>query len=384
TRFLEAISKSEWDRARKLYEDEFLPRHGMRAKTQVNRLRYAKACSKLTKKDQETARGILEGVLREDGRQLEAMLLLAVLEAERGELEESKALLLQVAETGYNPLSEIYDKGSPLIKTTDDSLFILGILRAQRHFEFPESGIATIFHTLEEEKSPAKKKNKTVIVRKVSECVLEIENLLDSLEKALEAKEEASSAKLFEQFVSLLQRSRPLLSDIVIIRFENRLRRYQGLYLTLQFQLRRSKGIVILRSLERASRGKKFDEVVKLFHSMTILVNDLHAFEHESFQRLAELLSEKALTFKVKAEKKKLIAELSLNVTGIILDQRRLDSRGHKNHRAIINDKIYKAGDEVTDKRGEPVRGLRVVDIEKGTVKFRFHQEDFVRVLLAR
>lgn len=380
TRFLEAMTKSDWERARQLFETELLPTHPARAKTEANQVRYAKACSRLTKKDKEKARGVLEQVIRKEPKQIEALLLLAALEAERDDLDQSKELLLKVAETGYNPLSEIYDKGSPLTKTTGDALFILEILKAQRRFELPESGISTIFQTSKEEKVPLGDDKS----RKISGRIQELEDLLDSLEKALEAKEEASSAKLFEQFGALLQRSRPLLSDIVIIRFENRLRRYQGHYLTLRFQIRRSKGIVILRSMERALRGKKFDEVIKLFHSMTFLVNDLRGVELESYQRLAEVLSKKALTFKVKAEKKKRIAELSLNVTGIILDQGRLESSGHKNHRAIINDKIYKAGDEVTDKRGEPVRGLRVVDIEKGTVRFRFYREDFVRVLLAR
>lgn len=384
TRFLEAITKKEWERARRLFETELRKRYPKRAALAVNQLRYAKACSRLGKGDKEKARSILERLLEQAPKHLEALLLLAGLEAERGELGASKDLLLRVAETGYNPLSEIYDKESPLSKTTADSLFVLELLKAQRSFEIPESGMSTVFWIEGAEKAAVPEKKEAQEARKVSQRVRELEALLDLLEKALEAREEESSGKLFEQFARRLQGSRPLLSDIVIIRFENRLKRYQGLYLTLRFQIRRSKGIGLLRSMESALGAKKFDEVVKLFGSMAILVRDLRAVENESFQRLAEVLSKKALTFKVKAEKKKRIAELSLIVTGIILDQGRLDSGGRKNHRAIINDKIYKAGDEVTDKRGEPVRGLRVVDIEKGAVRFRFHQEDFVRVLQAR
>ena len=155
-----------------------------------------------------------------------------------------------------------------------------------------------------------------------------------------------------------------MISDLVIIRVENRLRRNQGQNLSFQFQRRHSKGILILGLLERVLRSKKFDDVARLFQSIGILVKDLQGKELESFQRLTELLFKKALTFKVKAEKKIRIAELSLTLTRIILEHGQRDSGGRKNHRAIIKDKLYKAGDDVTDKRGELVRGLRLVEFE--------------------
>ena len=136
-------------------------------------------------------------------------------------------------------------------------------------------------------------------------------------------EDEELIVKHTQELEMLLQSSRPLLSDIVIIRSRNSLNRYQRAFVIIRFQIRRPQGLTILQTMEASLENERFAEIFEQVDRMTSLIKDLEAVNYESFGRLAEVLLKRALTFKVEVEKKKRLAELSLFVMGTILDQRR-------------------------------------------------------------
>jgi hypothetical protein len=271
-------------------------------------------------------------------------------------------------------------KNVKLFRSILSPSFLLRVIKVSKR-KLPKTPIRSIFDKQDIKKTPRSKEDEKKIFRPLME---RLKAGLDDLEKALELQDRALIMKPFGQLKGLLQSGRPLLSDVVIIRVKNRLKRYQGAFQLIRFQSRQSLGIAILKAMETSLRNKNFDDVIGQSGHMTAIIEDLRPEDDESSQTLAEVLEKKAFTFKAKAERKNRIAELSLFVTGIILDHRQVDSGSRNSHRAIINNKIYKAGDQVTDKQGEPIKALRIVEIEEGTVKFQFEDEDFIRVLQTR
>jgi hypothetical protein len=142
-------------------------------------------------------------------------------------------------------------------------------------------------------------------------------------EMPFKTEDEELIVKHTQELEMLLQSSRPLLSDIVIIRSRNSLNRYQRAFVIIRFQIRRPQGLTILQTMEASLENERFAEIFEQVDRMTSLIKDLEAVNYESFGRLAEVLLKRALTFKVEVEKKKRLAELSLFVMGTILDQRR-------------------------------------------------------------
>jgi len=396
TEFFEALARKKWKRVETIYETKVVKYFPGLAENKEFLYRYSNSLFLQGKSKFAKAQKSLEKVLAADATDVNASFLLArILAASKKDEQKSSAkdFLLNAAKYGFPVLRSLKD---PKLKRTFGYLmkepkFILNVMRMSSSFPANEY----IGKARNPFQSPAfraardKEQGEETGIRnedpeQAEKLKAEVAKLLQEIEQLLDREQLDQLLPKFQELNKLMTAYKKLGTDEVerqLAEWAKQTVDYKEVQTALRLQVYINKGNEILRRMSRGLTKEKFADVFSAFQEMTALVDKMRTEEREEFPRNADALFYKAKTLNDQAEKRKIINELALVVTGIVTDAR----PGSRNSAIISTDggseKIYYPGQPITDEQDVPIAGLQVKSITEGAVKFLFRDTEFVREL---
>lgn len=387
TQFLEAINGAKWRDAIGIFQEM------RKAFPQVLgdlRLVFAYAQALYNVNDKAASATQLEELLQIQDNHVDALFLLAQIMAQSGkdqDKERAKDYLVQSARAGQFVLRDISSKEGEKIfgDALKDSSFIVRVMAASSEFQVGSAVLHNPFASPLQERQ-AGEDDQVVDPLEVTDPRLdELEKRIEELFRdILKLAEQRNVEELITKFTEL----RALMNEFgssgtaevrkKLERFNQRLQDLGEVRLSIQLQVYISEGNQYLRAMAEAIRADEYDQALEHFARIEELCDQMRAEEREVFHRNAEALYLRGKANADRARRLKRIAEFQLNVEGVVL----APPDGSEPHSTIINDRIYREGDMVIDRvTDEPVAGLRVVEILRTTVRFRFEDTEFIREL---
>ncbi len=387
TQFLEAINGAKWRDAIGIFQEM------RKAFPQVLgdlRLVFAYAQALYNVNDKAASATQLEELLQIQDNHVDALFLLAQIMAQSGkdqDKERAKDYLVQSARAGQFVLRDISSKEGEKIfgEALRDSSFIVRVMAASSEFQVGSAVLHNPFASPLQERQ-AGEDDLPIDPREVADPRLEeLEKRIEELFRdILKLAEQRNVEELITKFTEL----RALMNEFgssgtaevrkKLERFNQRLQDLGEVRLSIQLQVYISEGNQYLRAMAEAIRADEYDQALEHFTRIEELCDQMRAEEREVFHRNAEALYLRGKANADRARRLKRIAEFQLNVEGVVL----APPGGSEPHSTIINDRIYREGDMVIDRvTDEPVAGLRVVEILRTTVRFRFEDTEFIREL---
>lgn len=388
TQFLEAHKSKKWAEA----HDAFVKlRRHVPAIQSDKRLLYLFAETQLNHPEpqyKKAASTTLEGLLELQDNHVRALYLLATIKAQdksEQEKERAKDLLIQAARAGLFVLRDISSADGKKVFgfLLTDPAFILRVMTAAN--EYQVSG--TEFHN--PFASPLQLGDGEVIVDTITkvddprqaELEERIENLFKEIDKLAE---ERQVEELIQKFTELRQIMNEYgASGTAEVRkkldkWNQQLESHGEVLQAIKLQIFIAEGNQHLKAMADAIRTDQYDAALDQFGLIEGLCEVMRNEEREVFQRNAEALYLRGKGLADRARRLKRISEFKLAVTGVVV----APPEGKEPDSAIINDRIYREGDTVVDDTSdEEIEGLRVVEIIRSTVRFRFEDTEFVREL---
>lgn len=402
TEYLEAFKLKKWPQVEEIYEktiEAYFPQ--LKKDSSIN-LRYCKALYNQGKRKYSKAAEKLNDLLKQDQRSIEAFYTLAKIRAQSRkpeEQEEAKDHLISATRLGLPGIRELTSPANKKIFTPllNQPQFVLRLMRAGQEFQVDE--VNNIFDLPYDPGPPDGKGDgdggKIVppddeAKERIAELEKKVDTLFKDIEGLLERAEVDGLLEKFRELNGLIEEFKQYNSTEVVEgklqKWGERRKEFEDIRLALLLQLNVKEGNDILKGMAEALRKEEFAKVFEGFEAMNRLVDKMRTNENqEAFQRNAEALFFRAKKLNDEAVKLKRIKELALIVTGIVLDPEKRKEEKDPNkeygNRAIINDKVYREGEPLTDEFDTPIADLHVVAILEGAVRFRYQGTIFVREL---
>lgn len=388
TQFLEATKGAKWRDAIGIFQEM---RKAFPQVLSDLRLVFAYAQALYNVNDKAAAATQLEELLQIQDNHVDALFLLAQIMAQSTkdqDKERSKDYLVQSARAGQFVLRDISSKEGEKIfgEVLKDSSFIVRVMAASSEFQVGSAVLHNPFASPLQERSADDDEGAAGDLPVVADPRLEeLEKRIEELFRdILKLAEQRNVEELITKFTEL----RALMNEFgaagtaevrkKLERFNQRLQDLGEVRLSIQLQVYISEGNQYLRAMAEAIRADEYDQALEHFTRIEELCDQMRAEEREVFHRNAEALYLRGKANADRARRLKRIAEFQLNVEGVVV----APPGGGEPHSAIINDRIYREGDMVVDRAtDEPVAGLRVVEILRSTVRFRFEDTEFIREL---
>lgn len=393
TQFLEAHKAGKWPDAR----DAFVKlRRGFAGVLQDKRLLYLYAEAQNNIGDAPSVAGAattLEGLLELQDNHVRGLFLLAKIKAtskSAQDKERAKDLLIQAARAGLYVLRDISsaDGKKTFGFLLSDPAFILRVMNAANEYQVTAASkdlhnpfVSPLLPSLgaDEVDEP------TVIAVKddprQGELEERIENLFKDIVKLAEERQVEELITKFTELRQIMNEYQGIGTAEVKKKLEKWSQRLSDLgevQLSIKLQVYISEGNQHLRAMADAIRADQYDAALDHFSQIEVLCDQMRGEEREVFHRNAEALFLRGKALADRARRLKRISEFRLTVTGIVV----APPEGKEPDSAIINDRIYREGDTVMDETtDEEIEGLRVVEIIRSTVRFRFEDTEFVREL---
>jgi hypothetical protein len=387
TQFLEAHKAQKWADAR----DAFVKmRRSFPQVLQDKRLLYlyAEAQERLNEGgNPPPAAATLESLLELQDNHVRGLFLLASIKAKRdaAEKERAKDLLIQAARGGLFVLRDINsaDGKKTFGFLLSDPAFILRVMNAANEYQVSATEIYNPFTSPLQVDSGEQPKKDEKSIDQVRQLELEerIENLFKDIVKLAEERQVEELISKFTELRQIMNEFQGIGTAEVKKKLEKWSQRLSDLgevQLSIKLQVFISEGNQHLRAMADAIRGDQYDSALDHFTQIEALCEQMRGEEREVFHRNAEALFLRGKALADRARRLKKISEFKLTVTGVVC----APPDGKEPDRAIINDRIYTEGDTVIDgTTDEEIEGLRVVEIIRSTVRFRFEDTEFVREL---
>lgn len=151
----------------------------------------------------------------------------------------------------------------------------------------------------------------------------------------------------------------------------------EGLRLALEVHA----GTLVLDTMAAALEREDTKAALRAHATLDAVIERMRGEEAEVFHRNAEAIYLRARELAERAERLAMIAARFgplLHVQAIVY----ADQSGKEPDSAIISGAILREGDTLLDPTtDEPIEGLRVLEIEPGRVRFRYHDVEFFRAL---
>ncbi len=138
-----------------------------------------------------------------------------------------------------------------------------------------------------------------------------------------------------------------------------------------------------LRSMQRNLRAERLAEVSVELLDVKGLCDEMRRESEPDFAATADEIWRRAFSLEEQARKLLRIKELGIVVTGIVLAPQ-VPSRTIVALGKDSSGRIYEEGDELRDRSGDRIRGLKVVKISDGSVRFDFQGTEFARELRSK
>ncbi len=389
TQFIEATKSSKWREAVETFVRLRTAHPGVLAD---KRLRYLHAKALYEAKEVATSATELEALLEMQDNHIEALYLLARIRAESkdaADKEKSRDLLITSARAGQFVLRDISaEKAFDFL--LKDPGFILRVMGASNEYTVQQSGQHNFFISPLIPKVEGETGDDPAVTAPTGaeERMKLLEERIDSLFKEIvKLAEERQVEELIVKFTELRQVMNEFgSSGTVEVRkklekWNQRLSELGEVQLSIKLQVYISEGNQHLRAMADAIRDDQYDAALDRFNQINDLCEQMRAEEREVFHRNAEALFLRGKALADRARRLKRISEFQLDVTGIVV----APPGGQEPDSAIINDRIYREGDPVVDKTtDEEIEGLRIVEVVRSTVRFRYEDTEFVRELRAQ
>lgn len=389
TQFIEATKTAKWREAVETFVRLRTAHPGVLAD---KRLRYLHAKALYEAKEVATSATELEALLEMQDNHIEALYLLARIRAEGkdpADKDKARDLLITSARAGQFVLRDISAEKvfDFLLK---DPGFILRVMGASNEYSVQQSGQHNFFVSPLIPKVEGDTGDDPVaqVPTGQEERMKQLEERIDSLFKEIvKLAEERQVEELIVKFTELRQVMNEFgASGTVEVRkklekWNQRLSELGEVQLSIKLQVYISEGNQHLRAMADAIRDDQYDAALDRFNQINDLCEQMRAEEREVFHRNAEALFLRGKALADRARRLKRISEFQLDVTGIVV----APPGGQEPDSAIINDRIYREGDPVVDKTtDEEIEGLRIVEVVRSTVRFRYEDTEFVRELRAQ
>jgi len=387
TKFYEAFKKSEFRDAVTAFD---MLKESYPVVLTNKQLLYMKAVAHYNLKDYDPATASLETLLELQEDHVDALFLFAKIRAQEGksaqDIERAKDLLLQSARAGQFVIRDISSAdGQKIFKSLlKDPGFILRVMNASNEFQVSATGLRNPFKSplkLVDGDQPVAVEETAIEGRGTPELERRIESLFREIEQLAQ---ERNVEELIGKFTELRQIMNEFGSDgseVVKKKMEKwnqRLAQFGEVQLSIQLQIYINEGNQHLRAMAEHIRRDEYEQALERFELIKELKDQMYAEEREVFHRNAEALFLRGKALADRAERLKQISEFVLDVTGIVV----APPGGDEKDSAIINDRIYHEGDTIIDEEtDEEIEGLRVVEIIRSTVRFRYEDTEFVREL---
>lgn len=393
SRFIEAFQIADWEKAETYFRElaETWPAYRVES-SWVYRF-----CVVLSKRGTESKKTEaieqLQALLERDPENVNALYLLAQLKAQTDRAaarEEAKLLLLTAARQGFYTLREVMGKDETWKFLRNDPKFILSAMKASQEFtlvngsgrnpfELPPRFVIPPSQRPDDPGLPADPKKLAELDAKVEAIFADIERLLR------EDKVDEIVAK-FADLDRLMRDYKAAGRERVAKRLEEWGRRadeWKEVRIAITLQKFLNEGNELLQAMVKAISGERFDEVFDKFAQLQKLAATMQKEDREEYQRNASALRLRGAALQAEAKKLKRIKELNLVVKGIVVDPR---PEGHNRAIIVFDDpdkrgRIYEENDEIRNREDRRVEGLRVVRIAEGSIKFRYEETEFVRLL---
>ncbi|RMG11587.1 MAG: hypothetical protein D6731_15305 [Planctomycetota bacterium] len=379
TRLYEALRAGAWREAIRAYQalERPSPRHDFLA---------AQAHYNLGELEQSAA--LLGDLLERRPAHLAALYALARVRARQLRWEEARTLLRDCARLGQSVLRDLQagddrELFAPLLR---DSNFLVGILRAgaswgpqaspqARRDPFrppaepgPESG----------QDPPAERTRRD---EALAAQVKEVEELLADL-RALLGGPDPDLDLLLSKLDALRGALRRLETQDhpdaarAVARLRREAEELDARVNPLRLRLYVADGNLHLRAMARLLVQERYGEVAERWERLEALIEQMRAERSPAFRANAEAFQRRGRKLAERARALLEIEALDLRVSGIVLPP------APAPRRAVINDRIYEEGQDLTDpSQGGPLAGVRVVRIQAGAVVFSRGGLEFVRPL---
>jgi hypothetical protein len=389
SRFSEAYTAGDLEKADRAFQ-ELTQSFPLWGKDRDTLLRYADTLFREGKKTQAAEE--LKTVLDQDQENIQALSLLALIRAGQKDKpqsqEEAKDLLVSAARSGAYVLRLVRtSKGKELDYLRNDPRFILQCMQASREFLAPKSA-RNPFAFPRVGGPPATGKDEPITASELAELKKRIEADFQAIEDCAETKAIEKLPPLFKDLSQLMttfkERGRALVAAEARV-YEKRLSKWAEIRLVILLEGFVAEGNEHLVAMLRAKDAERWDEVFDHFAQVKDVVLRMRREERAEFHANADALLARAQRVDADARKLKKIKELNFVVTGIVVDPR----PESKNKAIIVFDdathtgSVYEEDEELRDRDGNKVPGLRVVKISEGSIRFRYDDTDFVRPLKA-
>lgn len=389
TQFIEATKAAKWREAVETFVRLRTAHPGVLAD---KRLRYLHAKALYEAKEVATSATELEALLEMQDNHIEALYLLARIRAEGkdpADKDKARDLLITSARAGQFVLRDISAEKvfDFLLK---DPGFILRVMGASNEYSVQQSGQHNFFVSplIPKVEGDTGDEPPAQVPTGQEERMKQLEERIDSLFKEIvKLAEERQVEELIVKFTELRQVMNEFgASGTVEVRkklekWNQRLSELGEVQLSIKLQVYISEGNQHLRAMADAIRDDQYDAALDRFNQINDLCEQMRAEEREVFHRNAEALFLRGKALADRARRLKRISEFQLDVTGIVV----APPGGQEPDSAIINDRIYREGDPVVDKTtDEEIEGLRIVEVVRSTVRFRYEDTEFVRELRAQ
>lgn len=393
TQFLEAHKAKKWAEAR----DAFVKlRRQSAAVLQDKRLMYLYAEAQYNLGDASNVAGAattLEGLLElQDNHVLGLFLLAKIKAASKSEQDKERAkdLLVQAARAGLYVLRDISSADGKKIFgfLLSEPGFILRVMNAANEYQVTATA-KDLHNPFVSPLVPVSTEDGAievpVVVNELDPRQAELEERIEALFKEIvKLAEERQVEELITKHTELRQ----IMNEYGAIgtaevrkkleKYAQRLSDLGEVEQSIRLQLFISEGNQHLKAMAESIRGEQYDAALEHFTKIEALCEQMRNEEREVFHRNAEALFLRGKALADRARRLKRISEFRLVVTGVVV----APPDGKEPDSAIINDRIYREGDTVIDETtNEEIEGLRVVEIIRSTVRFRFEDTEFVREL---
>lgn len=385
TQFIEAHKASKWAEAREAFVKL---RRGFPSVLQDKRLLYLFAEAQF-KLDDQNAASTLETLLEQQENHVRGLFLLAQIKAkskESADKDRAKELLILAARAGQYVLRDINsDEGKKVFSflLTDPS-FILRVMNAANEYQISSGEIHNPFVSQLKPASTAAPEEPVTNGGDpaiAAELEAKIEDLFKEIVKLAEERQVEELITKFQELRQIMNEYQGIGTAEVkkkLEKFGQRLNDLGEVKLSIQLQVYIAEGNQHLRAMADAIRTDQYDQALDRFVQIENLCEQMRGEEREVFHRNAEALFLRGKALADRAKRLKRISEFKLLVTGVVV----APPDGKEPDSAIINDRIYREGDTVVDETtDEEIEGLRVVEIIRSTVRFRFEDTEFVREL---
>jgi hypothetical protein len=341
--------------------------------------------------DRKGATTALEGILKQQDNHIEALYLLAKIRAASnapGDKDKAKDHLIASARAGQFVLRDISaDKTFEFL--LKEPGFILRVLNASNEYQVAAGGQHNFFVSpLIPKEAGGDDEPTGPIIPGATGDELKMKDLEERIEglfrEIVKLAEERQVEELITKFTELRQVMNEFGSSGTaevrkkLDKWNQRLSDLGEVQLSIKLQVYITEGNQHLKAMADAIRDDLFDVALDRFNQINDLCEQMRSEEREVFKRNAEALFLRGKALADRARRLKRISEFTLKIEGVIVappDGKEADS-------AIINDRIYHEGDTIYDKDSEEeIPGLRVVEIVRSTVRFRYEDTEFVREL---